>query len=446
MRAIEIEVIAEYKSALLAYLNGGGEDSLRWAYEFGRRALVQEIRSIDLISAHQQALTQITQTSETVQESSDLMQRACNFLLESLSPFELTFRGYRDALNTLQQSEERYRTLIETARDVIYTLSPEGNIKSLNPVFETLTGWSRSDWIGKPFHLLIHPADSPAALEIHRRVMNGETPPVYEIRIGSSSAGFHVQEITTVPEYHNGRIIGAFAIARDITERKHVQEQLKILAMRVIQAQEEERRNLARELHDDLCQWLSGMKLSIGMLEESLSENKQTANKLRKIKQQINNRIIEVRRMATTLRPSALDDFGMCIALERLCENFEKMHEIRVTFTKTDTRHDHYPSEIEIAIYRIAQEALSNIMKHANAKSVDVSFTETDRTIILRIEDNGVGIDEKKMKSRKSDNTGLGLISMKERANLLGGTMQINSFPGRGTKINVEIPFSSEKQ
>jgi PAS domain S-box-containing protein len=445
MRAIEIEAIAEYKAALLAYLNGGGENSLRWAYEFGRRALVQEIRSIDLISAHQEALNQIVLTSESVQDSAHLIQKACNFLLESLSPFELTFRGYRDALNTLQQSEERYRTLIETARDIIYTLSPEGNIKSLNPVFETLTGWPRSEWIGKPIHPLIHPEDLPTALEIHRRVMNGETPHVYEIRIGSPSTGYHVQEITTVPEYHNGRIIGAFAIARDITERKLVQEQLKVLTKRVIQAQEEERRKLARELHDDLCQWLSGMKLSIGMLEDSLAENKPIANKLRKIKQQINNRIIEVRRMATTLRPSALDDFGMCVALERLCENYEKMHEIRVSFAKNDTRHDHYPSEIEIAIYRIAQEALSNIMKHANTQSAAVTFTETDHTVVLEIEDNGVGIDEKKNKVRKSDNTGLGLISMKERANLLGGTMTINSSPGKGTKLRVEIPFTSEK-
>jgi signal transduction histidine kinase len=149
--------------------------------------------------------------------------------------------------------------------------------------------------------------------------------------------------------------------------------------------------------------------------------------------------------MATTLRPSALDDFGMCIALERLCEDYEKMHEIRIAFTKNDTRHDHYPSEIEIAIYRIAQEALSNIMKHASTQSAAVSFTETDHTLILEIEDNGIGIDEKKARSRKTDNTGMGLLSMKERANLLGGSMQITSSPGKGTKLRVEIPFTSEK-
>ncbi|MFI5251264.1 MAG: PAS domain S-box protein [Bacteroidota bacterium] len=445
MREIKAQLIAEYKAALTAYLEGGGESSLRWAYEFGRRALVEELRSIDLIAMHEQAFKEMLQSTRSVHECAELLPRASDFLLESLSPFELTFRGYRDALNTLQQSEERYRTLVETARDVIYTLSPEGNIKSLNPVFEKLTGWRRSEWLGKSFHTLIHPDDLPIAVEIHKRVMNGDSPPVFEIRIGSREKGYHVEEITTVPEYHNGKIIGAIAIARDITDRKQVQEQLQILAKRVIQAQEEERRNLARELHDDLCQWLSGMKLTIGMMEESILDNKPVSNKLRKIQHQINNRIIEVRRMATTLRPSALDDFGMSVALERLCEDYEKIHKTKITFRKTDTHRDHYPSEVEIAIYRIAQEALSNIVKHANAKNAIVSFTQTDETVMLEIEDDGTGIDQNKVKARKAEGGGLGLISMKERSILLGGTMQYESSPEKGTKIQVQIPFTNKK-
>ncbi|HLX12920.1 MAG TPA: PAS domain S-box protein [Bacteroidota bacterium] len=443
MNVVELEIFSLYKSALLDYLNGGGEHALRWAYEFGRRALAKEIRSIDLIASHQETLEELLANVSSKEESVRLTQSATYFLMESLSSFEMTFRGYREAIATLQQSEERYRRLIDTARDVIYTLTTEGIIKSLNPVFETITGWARTDWIGKPFMPLIHPDDLPLALGIHSFVLSGQTPPVFDLRICAFDGGYRVTEITTVPEIYQGKVIGTFGIARDITERKETQDQLKKLAKRVLDAQEEERRRLARELHDDLCQWLSGMKLTIGMVEESVSADKKSSAKLRKIKDQINDRIVEVRSLSTLLRPPALDDFGISVAMERYCDDYSKIYELQISFDKDGTDRVHYPTEIEIAFYRILQEALSNVVKHSHAHAVLVSLKEKGSSLGLEISDDGIGIPSEPVKQKPTNGHGFGLISMRERAELLGGTFHLVSTAGKGTMIHIDIPLPS---
>ena len=143
-----MNIVEEYKSALGNYLHNGGEESLRRAYELGRKAIAEDLGSIDMIITHQQALQELLRAARTADDSAQLTEAASTFLAEMFSPFEMTFLGFRDALNTIQQSEERYRTMIESAQDVIYTLSTDGIIKSLNPVFEKVTGWKPSDWIG----------------------------------------------------------------------------------------------------------------------------------------------------------------------------------------------------------------------------------------------------------------------------------------------------------
>jgi signal transduction histidine kinase len=271
--------------------------------------------------------------------------------------------------------------------------------------------------------------------------MSGETLPLFELRIRLEAGGYVVGEFTTAPEYDDGDIVGAFGIARDITERKNVQYQLKSLAKRVIDAHEEERRRLARELHDDLCQWLSGTKMTVGLLEESLADNKVAKKTMCELKKQINNRIIEVRRMSVTLRPSALDDFGMATALGRLCEDYQRIYDIEVSFIKADLRRERYVSEIEVAMYRIAQEALSNIVRHAHADHAKVCLRETSDELVVELADDGVGFDVTAVRTDRPPDSGMGMVSMRERTKLLGGTFQIHSIPGQGTTVRAEIPF-----
>jgi PAS domain S-box-containing protein len=431
----------KYKAALAAYLDSGDESALQGAYEFGRNAVAVGGGSIAIIVAHQEAFAELLLRSKSPAECGHLHRLASGFLLESLSPVEMSYRGYSDSLRTLRRSEERYRQLIESARDFIFTLAADGTIKTLNHVFETLTGLKAEQWKGKPFQLILHPDDASILVETLRRVMSGETLPLFELRIRLEAGGYVVGEFTTAPEYDDGDIVGAFGIARDITERKNVQYQLKSLAKRVIDAHEEERRRLARELHDDLCQWLSGTKMTVGLLEDSLADNKVAKKKMCELKNQINDRIIEVRRMSVTLRPSALDDFGMATALGRLCEDYQRIYDIEVSFIKADLRRERYVSEIEVAMYRIAQEALSNIVRHAHAGHAKVCLRETSDELVVELADDGVGFDVTAVRTDRPPESGMGMVSMRERTKLLGGTFQIKSTPGLGTTVRAEIPF-----
>ena len=383
----------------------------------------------------------ILQNGHTLGDPMLVVRSSSQFLMESLSPFEMTIRGYRDTLSTLQISEQRYRTLIDTAQDVIYTLAPDGTIKSLNPVFEQITGFSREAWIGKHFAALVHEAHLPFAMTIFKKVLSGETPPAFELRIKSVSGEYLVGEITTTPEIEKNTVIGTFGIARDITKRLETQEQLRALARRVVNAQEEERRRIARELHDDLCQWLSGMKLSLDLLEEKLPAHIRMRNKLRGLKRQVNQRIVEVRRMSVHLRPSALDDFGLVVSLSRLCEDYDRLKKTRVIFKANGPVREHYIPEADIALYRITQEALSNIIKHAHASRASVEISDDGTTVSLSVEDNGIGFETDAPRRVNEPGKHLGLVSMRERAMLLGGSFGIESHPDAGTRICVNMPL-----
>ncbi|TAK66363.1 MAG: PAS domain S-box protein [Bacteroidetes bacterium] len=444
MKTSASDIIEQYQTIFQAYLNGGGETALKTAYELGRNAIAGARGSSEFIIAHQKILEELIQASGLPEQYQQLTQSACTILAQSLSPFDMAFTGYREALSTVQRSKERYRILIETAQDMIYSLSASGTIKSLNRMFEVVTGFTREKWIGKQFEGLLHPDDAEKALAIYERVLRGETPEVFELRVITIGGEYLVAECSAAPEYHNNNVIGAFGIARDITERKKFQEQLHALTKRVVEAQEEERRSLARELHDDLTQWLSGMKLFIGLLEEQVASNKTVKNKLRRMKKQIDNKVVDVRRLSMHLRPSTLDDFGLSTALMRLCEDYQKTYRIRCYFNAKGLLYERFSAEVEIAVYRITQEALNNVVKHSKAKKARVSVSWNNPMLNLKIEDNGIGLEPAKTWGARTNGSGLGLVSMRERSELVNGIFHIFSQPGTGTRIDVDIPISRE--
>src|SRR3989441_3443556 len=134
---------------------------------------------------------------------------------------------HKQAKEALRESEEKYRSLVETARDVIFTLSTDGTITSLNPAFEAITRWSRAEWLGKHFAHLLHPGDLPLAMEFLQRALQGETPPILELRVVSKSGGYLIGEFTATPQIRGGQVVGVFGIARDITGRKWMEEALR---------------------------------------------------------------------------------------------------------------------------------------------------------------------------------------------------------------------------
>lgn len=231
-----------------------------------------------------------------------------------------------------------------------------------------------------------------------------------------------------------------YAIERKRAEEEHqklLEQRIRSLA--IIEAQENERRRISRELHDGLGQLLSAAKLKFGMLEVGNSNDTDKSNELIKdIDSIIGKAIVEARRIAHDLRPTTLDDFGLVPALRILCQEFSKLTGIKVKFQVSQLLERIEP-KVEIAIYRIIQESFNNISKYAEATEVTLDVYRKDRFVYVRVKDNGKGFNPGDTMRSKKMGRGFGLLNMKERAELVGGKIEIISSPGKGTELLLEI-------
>jgi signal transduction histidine kinase len=218
------------------------------------------------------------------------------------------------------------------------------------------------------------------------------------------------------------------AVAVDLSERV-ARDALR----RVVSAQELERRRLARELHDETGQALTSILLGLKSLEDAGDED-DLAESTSRLRELVVTTLQDVRRLAVELRPKALDDFGLVPALERLVETFREQTGIEVDL-EPRLGGNRLPAEVETALYRITQEALTNVVKHAHAKRVSIVLTRRDGSVSAVIEDDGRGFAEE-----QGSENGLGLLGMRERVALVDGRLSVESSPGAGTTLSIEVP------
>jgi two-component system sensor histidine kinase UhpB len=230
--------------------------------------------------------------------------------------------------------------------------------------------------------------------------------------------------------YNNVYVLGLLArLARQVREAQEQEERLRRLSAQVMRAQEEERKRVARELHDDTAQALTALLVHLRVLENSAPDD-ETRRRLRELRELTSSTLEGVRRLALDLRPSALDHFGLTAALAASAEEFSKRWGIPV----------HLPPDVELALYRTTQEALSNVAKHARASRVSIALRRLGERLVLRVEDDGKGFrPEEVMASRER---GLGLFGMQERLALVGGSLEIRSRPGAGTEVLAQVPLA----
>ena len=299
------------------------------------------------------------------------------------------------------------------------------------------------------FWKFVHPEDVEQVAELQARLKRGCEPFSYEHRIVRADGEVRVAagraEVQVNAEGHPIRAIG---VVQDVTERRHFESerrrllrneqryrsQLQALSHRQAEVQEQERRALARELHDEIGQLLTGLKFML----ESAGENGGSAARLEQAKGVLNELMSRVRNLSMNLRPPMLDDFGLLATLLWQIERYQSQTGIQIDFSHTGLE-ERLPSEVETAAFRIVQEALTNIARHAQVKSARVSLTAQPDRLLLLVEDKGGGFDPQQWDSRVA--TSSGLTGMRERALLLGGTFAIDSAPGEGTIVRVELPL-----
>jgi signal transduction histidine kinase len=224
------------------------------------------------------------------------------------------------------------------------------------------------------------------------------------------------------------------------------EQRLRALSDRLLGIQEEERSRIAREIHDDLGQLLTALKMDVGGLIAAADAGNRIADPLRsRVESTLDRTVDSVQRIAAELRPGALDDLGLLAALESEASVFEERTgiECELSLEVSDEISDpHLPKATEAAIYRILQEAMTNVARHADATRIEIRMRIREGSLVLEVRDDGRGISEEQVQSRDS----LGLIGIRERSGILGGSLHIEGFPGRGTILSVRIPLSGEQE
>lgn len=347
----------------------------------------------------------------------------------------------KQAEDALRESEERYRELFENARDAIYVHDLDGTYIKINRAAERLSGYTREEIVGHHFTEFIA-ADHICFVRDNfcaKVAEQGETR--YEVDVIAKDGRRVPVEVSSRAIYENGLLVGVQGMARDITERKLAQEALQMFSRQLIEAQEDERRRIARELHDQIGQVLTAVKMNLHTVRQ-ICGSSETASFVKDNIEAIDSALRLVRDLSVDLRPPVLDDLGLATALRWYVDRYANRTGLNVEIMiELPDQNERFSRDIETACFRIAQEALTNIVRHANASQIFVQLAKDDKVLLLTIRDDGVGFDHESLRQCASRAATLGLVSMQERAHAAGGTVEIDSVVSKGTEVRFRLPL-----
>jgi len=342
--------------------------------------------------------------------------------------------------------------IVESSRDAIISKDLDGIIQSWNKGAEEVFGFTADEAVGMPVTMLMPPDRIDEEPGILARIRRGETVDHYEtVRLGKDGRLIDISLTVSPIVDETGTIVGASKIARDITEQKRTQAAVRESEMmhRIVEVQESERARIARDLHDHIGQMLTALRLKVERLLESVGDNDLATSQVVSIREIAAQMDRDVGFISRELRPTELDTLGLYNAVGSFVNEWSTQFGIDAEFSavKPPGRNGSQPAlpkEVETNLYRIIQEALNNILKHADAMHVSVLLHISTDSIGLVVEDDGCGFDADA--PRELDGLhGYGLVGMRERTELLNGTFAIESGDG-GTSIHVRIPLKTTAQ
>lgn len=338
----------------------------------------------------------------------------------------------------VRERTRRFTNILRHTPAVVYVKDREGRYAYVNPRFTELFGVRNAEVRGKTDFDVFPYEFAHAFRENDRKVLAGRASIQVEETF-PQEGGAHVYLSTRFPIYDDDGVPTTLCgISTDISEIKKAEDQLRRLSDSIIAGQEKERAAVARELHDEFGQVLTALGLDAAWLRDRLKAADPAASQqAHAMCSVIDKAIDEVRGIATRLRPGALDNLGLVDALDWYIRDFEKRSRIRCFYRPGGE--PRITDKAATAAYRIVQEALTNVARHSGAKRVDVLLRVEEGTLLLSVEDDGRGFDPKRLDESK----GLGVIGMRERASLVGGTLSVGPGPGGGIRIELRIPLAA---
>ena len=340
--------------------------------------------------------------------------------------------------DVFENSKERLSELLDTTN----ILAWEGKLKGLSFTYVSeqatkMLGYPVAAWYEPNFltsHIL--PEDRPGVLATYRRHARATEQFDLTFRmLHSDGRVIWVQNLVSVT--HDDKVSGQMhGFLIDISERKRAEEALKDLGTRLIVAQEEERKRVARELHDDLNQRMAVLHIELDQLAQAIKMPPGIRKRFQKIRQQAEEISTDIHRLSYKLHPSKLDHLGLASAVKSLTKELSQDGKLRIDFHESGFPAE-LPKDAALCIFRIAQELLRNSVKHSGAEAAQVVLKKTDAAVYLSVSDNGCGFDTNSDVMEK----GLGFISMKERLRLVGGEINIRSQPKLGTRTEISVPL-----
>jgi two-component system, NarL family, sensor histidine kinase UhpB len=360
-------------------------------------------------------------------------------------------RERRQAVAALRESEEKYRLLVKNIPSVVYKGYQDCSVDFVDGKVEELTGYSKSEFDAR--HLkwndLLIWEDREKFKQAFLEGFRSSRSYVREYRIRRKDGEIiWVQDRGQIICSPLGRVEYISGVFFEITARRRAEEalqeseqRLRFLTSQLLSAQERERKRISMELHDELGQSLAVLKLQIRAIERALGEDQGDLKEgCRELLQYLDGVLDNIRRLSRDLSPAILEDLGLQSALKYLINGVSKHYTVKHSFEVDDLDHL-FPSDAQIIIYRIFQECLTNISKHAGATEVSIKVKENDGFLSLVLEDNGIGFEPAQLSTRRASGRGLGLAALDERARMLGGSLEIRSQPGAGTRVTCIIPI-----
>lgn len=360
----------------------------------------------------------------------------------------------------LRQSEQRFRLLMDAVQDyAIFMLDPEGRISSWNSGAQRIKGYETSEIIGKHFSCFYPEEDVRSGKPQRELEIAGREGRLEDDgwRIRKNGSRFWANVIITALRDGAGQLVGFSKVTRDFTERMLAQEalqeaqqklrvsenSLRQLSLHLLRTQDEERRRIGRDLHDSLGQYLSVLKIKLDSLKSLRKRKEEEANQeLAECAKLAEESIKEVRTISYLLYPPLLDEMGLKSAISWYLDGFEKRSGIKATF-ETPPDFGRLPRDVEIAIFRVLQESLTNVHRHSGSPTADVRVMIKDSAVVLEVHDQGKGIPAGHLQECGRDwpgAVGVGLRGMSERMRQLGGSLELSSSP-TGTTVIATVPI-----